>query len=132
MNKLRSTTIEEYTSLDPVTVRADTKVEDVIALLREHGFRHIPVVKNGRPIGIISDRDVLIARPMGVTGVLLAHEVMTKDPYTVRLDSLLEDVALTLSERKFSSALVLSNDGKLYGIFTATDALNALIEILRG
>lgn len=132
MNQLNNFTIEEYTSSDPITVGPATKIEEVIVLLHKHGFRHLPVVENGRPVGIISDRDILVARPMGVSGVLLAREVMTKDPYSVRIDARMEDVVLALSKRKFGSALVLDREGKLYGIFTATDALNALIEILRG
>jgi len=128
----REMTIEEFTTVDPVTVSPDTKVDDVVALFREYGFRHLPVVENNRVVGIISDRDILLARPMGVTGVITAKEVMTKDPYSVRIDASLEEIALELSSRKFSSVMVYGMDDKFCGIFTATDALNALVEVLRG
>jgi len=124
-------TIEEYTSFDPVTVKPDTRVEDVIQLFRKHKFRHLPVVEKGRAIGIISDRDILLARPMGVSTVITAKEVMTVNPYSVAVDASLEEVALELSRRKFGSAMVYDKNDAFCGIFTATDALNALVELLR-
>lgn len=124
-------TIEEFTSPDPVTVGPETSVNDVMRIFREHGFRHIPVVKDGRAVGIISDRDLLLARPMGVSEVIRAKEVMTSSPYSTTIDASLEEVALELSSRKFSSVLVYDRNDQFYGIFTATDALNALVEILR-
>lgn len=128
----REMTIEEYTSVDPVTVTPETSIEDIIALFHKYSFRHIPVVEGGKAVGIISDRDILLARPMGVSGVLRAKEVMTKDPFRVKIDASLEEVSLELSSRKFGSAMVYDRDDQFVGIFTATDALNALIEVLRG
>ena len=55
----------------------------------------------------------------------------TADPIAVSADTPLDDVALTLSERKIGSVIVNEKDGTLLGIFTVTDALNALIEITR-
>ena len=124
-------TIEEYTSPDPVFVDPSTKVDDVVALLQQHGFRHLPVVEDGKVVGIISDRDILLARPDGAREHLVAREVMTRNPYSVTPDAPLEEVALELSRRKFGSAVVVDEDGELQGIFTSTDALNALIELLR-
>lgn len=124
-------TIEEFTTPDPVTVEPDTSVNEVIRIFREFGFRHIPVVKDGRAVGIISDRDILLARPMGVSEVLRAKEVMTSSPFSASIDAPLEQIALELSSRKFGSVLVYDRNNKFYGIFTATDALNALVEILR-
>lgn len=131
LNALSRRTIEEYTTVDPVCASPDTKVEEVIALFRKSRFRHLPVVKDGKAVGIISDRDVLLSRPMGVSAIIRASEVMTPSPYSVSIDAPLEDVALELSRRKFGSAMVYDRSGRFYGIFTATDALNALVELLR-
>lgn len=124
-------TVEEYTTCDPVYATPETKVEEVIALFRKYRFRHLPVLADGKAVGVISDRDILLARPMGVAGVIRAGEVMTHEPYSVSIDTPLEEVALELSRRKFGSAMVYDRYGKFYGIFTATDALNALVELLR-
>jgi acetoin utilization protein AcuB len=126
-----SKTIEEYTTRDPVVVAPDTKVEEVIAIFRKFRFRHLPVVKDGKAVGIISDRDILLARPMGVAGIIRAAEVMTSNPYAVEIDAPLDEVAQELAHQKLGSALVFDKAGNFYGIFTATDALNALVELLR-
>lgn len=124
-------TIEEYTTPDPVTVGPETALTEVMRIFEKFGFRHIPVVQDGKAIGIISDRDILLARPMGVMELMRAKEVMTSSPYAASIDAPLEEIALELSNRKFGSVLVYDRKDKFYGIFTATDALNALVEILR-
>ena len=56
---------------------------------------------------------------------------MQKEPYLVSADTKLSEVAFYMSKNKYGSALVMNPDGDL-GIFTSTDALNALVEVLRG
>ena len=56
---------------------------------------------------------------------------MTADPYTVSIEANLDDVAFEMSRNKYGSAIVMDNNDEVYGIFTSTDALNALIEVLR-
>lgn len=54
------------------------------------------------------------------------------DPVTVRTNDPLDEVAYRMSDLKIGSVIVLDEYGSFYGIFTATDALNALIEVVRG
>ena len=56
---------------------------------------------------------------------------MKKDPYIVDSTTKLSEVAFYMAKHKYGSALVQEPDGEL-GIFTSTDALNALVEVLRG
>ena len=60
-----------------------------------------------------------------------AADIMAADPVTVSVSAPLDEVAYTMSEKKIGSVIVNDQNGKLLGIFTATDALNALIEIVR-
>ncbi len=124
--------VEEYTSPDPVSVSFDTPLPKILKLMRENGFRHIPVLKDHVVVGIISDRDVLVSHSFTNESALTAEQVMSKSPYTVTMNTSLDKVVFELSNHKRDSAIVTDNAGKLYGIFTATDALNALVEILRG
>jgi len=41
---------------DPVTIEPETTVEDAAKVMFDHNFRHLPVVKDGRPLGIVSLR----------------------------------------------------------------------------
>ncbi|HOM14315.1 MAG TPA: CBS domain-containing protein, partial [Rubrivivax sp.] len=52
--------VEEYTTPNPVTAELDMPIGDVQQLMREHGVRHLPVVRDGRVLGVISDRDVRV------------------------------------------------------------------------
>jgi acetoin utilization protein AcuB len=127
-------TVEEFTTPEPITVSEDMSIDDLQRLMAENGIRHLPVVREERMVGVISDRDVRVVA--GLTYAerfqVTAGDLMTPDPLIVNANAHLDEVALAMSERKVGSAIVLDADGKLLGIFTATDALNALIEVVRG
>ena len=53
-----STRVEAIMTSDPLTVGADQGLADAIALLEEGGFRHLPVMMDGQPVGLLSVRDV--------------------------------------------------------------------------
>lgn len=123
--------VEEFTSAAPITAEINTPIRKVYDLMREHGVRHVPIVENNQPKGIISDRDLKLFQTLDKEEKLEARHIMSPDPYLVSIDATLDEVALAMSEQKIGSALVTEKDGSLYGIFTATDALNALVEVLR-
>ncbi|MGE4131360.1 MAG: CBS domain-containing protein [Bdellovibrionales bacterium] len=125
--------IEEYTTPNPIVAKEDTSVEDLKSIMQVNQIRHLPILRGEKVVGIVSDRDVKIAT--GLTHPerrqICALDIMVKDPVTVAVDDCLEDVAFQMSEKKIGSVIVNDDDDKFYGIFTSTDALNALIEIAR-
>lgn len=127
-------TVDEYTTPDPITVRPGASIDELQQLLNRHGIRHLPVLSQDRVVGIISDRDIRLVSGLNLAETLqvTAADIMTPDPLSVTADTLLEDVAHLMSEKKVGSVIVNETDGSFLGIFTATDAMNALIEILRG
>jgi CBS domain-containing protein len=48
--------VRQWMTADPLTVGPDTSIEDAAKIMFEHNFRHLPVVKDGRPLGIVSLR----------------------------------------------------------------------------
>jgi acetoin utilization protein AcuB len=102
--------------------------------MQEHGIRHLPILRDGTVVGMVSARDlkVLTALEPERRALVTAADIMTPDPVAVSASDWLDDVALLMSERKIGSVVVLDEDERFYGIFTATDALNALVEIARG
>ena len=50
--------VREWMTAEPVTASEDTTAEEAARIMLEQGFRHLPVVKDGRAIGIVSIRDV--------------------------------------------------------------------------
>lgn len=126
--------VEEFTTPDPITVTENAGLDTLRRLMDEHGVRHLPVVRDERVVGIISDRDVRLISGLSFAEAMQvqAGDIMTTEPLTVRANTTLDQVAFLMSERKVGSAIVNDDDGRLLGIFTVTDALNALIEIVRG
>ncbi len=130
--KLQKIEVAEFTSESPITISQETKIDDILDLLEKHKFRHLPVVKKDKVVGIISDRDLFYAHYNSESPEITARDIMTPDPYTVKHTDSIDSVAYELSKRKVGSAIVVDQVGDLYGIFTVTDALNALVEIMRG
>jgi CBS domain-containing protein len=53
------TRLAEVMTPAPVTVDPERSFGHALQLMHEHGFRHVPVVENGKPVGIVSARDAL-------------------------------------------------------------------------
>lgn len=127
------TPVEEFTTPNPVTATESTSVDELRAMMTTYGVRHLPIVRDGKVVGLVSDRDLRIAQGLGTAHQLrvTAGDIMSTDPVSVKAETPLDEVAFTMSDRKIGSVLVHEADGSFLGIFTLTDALNALIEVSR-
>lgn len=125
--------VDEFTTPDPITVTESMMIDELWQLMEKHGIRHLPVMRGDDVVGIISDRDVRLIAGLSVAEKyqVQAADIMTPEPLSVTASAPLDEVAYAMSERKVGSVIVKDEDGQLLGIFTATDALNALIEIVR-
>lgn len=125
--------VEEFTTPDPVTADENVMVDDLRLLMERHGIRHLPIVRGNRVVGVISDRDLRLFSGLSAAEKfqVRAADIMAEHPLTVSASLPLDEVAYAMSERRVGSAIVNDEKGELLGIFTATDALNALIEIVR-
>lgn len=133
MNKINIPAVEEFTTPNPITATEDFKIEDLNKLMKENGIRHLPIIKNQKIVGIVSDRDVKFASGLSTNdkNQLRAGDIMVVNPVTVTSTSSLDAVAMEMSSKKIGSVIVYDENDVFLGIFTATDALNALIEIVR-
>ncbi|MBK6919404.1 MAG: CBS domain-containing protein [Deltaproteobacteria bacterium] len=118
----------------PYAVQADESVAVARAMMQEHGIHHLPVMRDGALVGIVSARDIGVAtdvlggRESAVP--LLVWSVCTRDPFVVEVDARLDQVADRLADLHIGSALVTKH-GKLAGIVTVTDLCRALGSLLR-
>jgi len=124
--------VEEFTSTSPITVEASCTAAEVLDILKKNDIRHVPVIKNNQPLGIISEGDLKVLSTAKELNLVTASQVMVTNPFTVSLETPLDQVVFEMSKNKIGSAIVQDASGKVVGIFTTTDALNALIEVLRG
>lgn len=132
--------VREWMTKDPQTVSATTPVMEAMQRLREGGFRRLPVVREGRLVGIVTDRDLKEATPSKATTLsiyelnyllskLLVKDVMVAAVITVRPDDPIERAALLMEEHRVSGLPVIE-EGRLIGILTITDLLRAIVSFL--
>lgn len=125
--------VEEFTTPDPITADEAATIDELWQLMKTHGIRHLPILRGNSVVGVVSDRDVRLILGLTVAEKLQvqAADIMAEAPLTVRASTPLDEVAYAMSDQKVGSAIVEDDDGRFLGIFTATDALNALIEVVR-
>jgi acetoin utilization protein AcuB len=133
--------VKDWMSPAPLTVSPETPVLEALRLLKERGFRRLPVVEGSKLIGIVTDKDLKDAMPSKATTLsvwemsyllakLTVREVMASPVLSVNSLETLEDAALRMQERKLGGMPVLDNAGALVGILTITDVLGALVRVL--
>ncbi len=125
-------TVEEYTTPNPKFVKANDSLQVAWDVMTDAGIRHVLVKNEESEIkGLLSHRDVTTFSQADFFKDIKVQEVMSKDIFTVSPETPLYKVALRMSSDKIGSAVVVDPTNDYVGIFTATDALNALVEVLR-
>ncbi|MGQ0743845.1 MAG: CBS domain-containing protein [Acidimicrobiales bacterium] len=115
-----------------LTVEATESFVEAAVLMVERGVGSAVVVTNGRPTGLITDRDALraVAREGGYEGLTVADFVsgrlMTAEPETDMLEA-----ARTMREKGFRHLVVVDDDGDLLGVFSMRDLVVGLMGQLR-
>jgi acetoin utilization protein AcuB len=126
--------VNDLMTVVPNTVSSCTSLRHIIEIMKMEGCRQLPVVENGRLVGIVTDRDVRLVMnsPLVIHGRLqdeelldrvLASGCMTPNPLTVTPDTPAYQAAKMLSLYKFGSLPVV-DEGNLVGIVTVTDFLD--------
>jgi acetoin utilization protein AcuB len=126
------TRVEEVMTPDPTTSHPSATVSDAYTLMSERGFRHVPIVDGEALAGVISMTDIgrLGAQIPEILNRTLA-DVMTKAVLTIGPEDAVDVAAAVMASRKINCLLVVEN-GKLVGIVTTYDLLDALARRLRG
>ena len=132
--------VNNWMSKDVITVDVKDSMHDAMKHLKEHDIRMLPVMKKGKLVGIITDRDLKRASASDAT-TLEIHEllylltrvkvkdIMTKDVITVPPDFTVEETAQVLQKNRISGTPVVDADGKLVGTITQTDLFRVLISL---
>ena len=123
-----------------ITVTPDTPIHEALNLMRLEQIRHIPVIQNGKLVGIVANEDLVYASPSPATSLsiweinyllsrITVKEIMTKEVLTVAEDTPIEEAARVMAEHKIGSIPVMRGD-EVVGIITETDLFKIFPELM--
>jgi len=112
--------VSDYMSEEIISIAHGTTLQEAIELARTRHIRHLPVIDEGRLVGILSDRDLRRALGRGQLEDQHIDGMMTEQVMTVRPEALISHAATMMSQGRIS-ALPVIRDGKVVGIVTTTD-----------
>jgi len=123
-----------------ISITPDMPIHDALSLFRQERIRRAPVVKNGKLVGIVSDKDLLNATPSKATSLSIweinyllskvtVAEVMTKKVLSVAEDTPIEEAARIMADNKIGGLPVM-RDGHVIGIITETDLFKIFLELM--
>jgi len=132
--------VKNWMSQPVITIDENDSMQDSMGLLKKHNIRTLPVVKNGKLSGIVTDRDLKRASASDATSLeihellyllmkIKVKDIMTKKPISVPIDFTVEETAEVLLRYKINGVPVVNLDGRLAGIITQTDLFRVIISL---
>jgi len=124
--------VRDWMSCKVITVTPETTLPAVEQLMVSKTIRRVPVVDNGRLVGIVTYGDIRNARPSAVSSLniwelnylitrIKMSEIMTRDPITVSPETTIGEAAQKMLANMISGLPVLDSQGHLVGIITESD-----------
>jgi len=116
--------VKEIMRSDVKTARPDSNVREVVEKMNRFGIGSIIVVQDGRPVGIITERDILrkVVEHCLDPSICKAKDIMTTPAVTAREDPSIEEAASLMARHKIRRIPIL-RESELVGIITATDMI---------
>ena len=123
-----------------ISIAPDMPVHDALDMFKRERIRRAPVVKEGKLVGIVSDKDLLNASPSPASSLsvwemnyllskITVSEVMTKKVITVAEDTPIEEAARIMADNKIGGLPVM-RDNHVVGIITETDLFKIFLELM--
>jgi CBS domain-containing protein len=139
---MEKTRVRDIMHSPAIVVTPDTCVPAASALMKERGIRHLPVVENGRLVGIVSRGDLREASISASANAdtyefnfllsrLTVGRLMTRKVITIAPDAPIVHAAELMTECKIAGLPVVDPDGAVVGIITESDLLKMLVRRLR-
>ncbi len=132
--------VSERMSRPPITIAPEMPIQEALALFKKERIRRAPVIKGGKLVGIVSEKDLLNASPSPATTLsvwemnyllskLTVAEVMTKDVITVTEDTPIEEAARIMADNKIGGLPVMKGT-RVVGIITETNLFKMFLELM--
>jgi acetoin utilization protein AcuB len=132
--------VQNWMSSKVITVDHEVSIMRASKLMKQNGIQHLPVLKDKRIIGILSDRDLKEAQPSDATTLdiyelyylldeLKVRRVMSPNLFTIGSGESVEKAAATMLKHNISALPVVDSQGELQGIITKGDVFRAFVSI---
>ncbi len=132
--------VKDWMSTDLITVDPETSVMKASQILKQNNIRRLPVMEEGRMIGLVTDRDLKEASPSKATTLdmhelyyLLAElkvkDIMAKRVVTIKETDTIERAAVIMLENRVTGLPVVDDEGSLTGMLSQGDIFRVLISI---
>jgi len=130
--------VKNWMAKNVVTIDEDESMQEALRRMKQHNIRLLPVLKNGKLTGVLTDRDLKRASASDAT-TLDVHEllylvskikvktIMTKNPIFIAPELTVEETAEVLLQNKISGAPVVDDSGRVVGVITQSDVFRVLI-----
>ncbi|MBK8218388.1 MAG: CBS domain-containing protein [Myxococcales bacterium] len=122
--------IFKYMTTSPHTVDEKDSIANAAKKMAEHRIRHLPVMSGSKVVGLLSLRDINVIETLqGVDPkTVTVDAAMATQPYQTDAMTPVTEVASTMAEHKYGSAIVVQNN-EVVGMFTTVDACRVLAEV---
>ena len=132
--------VKNRMTTNPFIISPDHTIPDAQEIMMKHGIRRLPVVKNGKLVGVVTKEDIERYSPSKATSLSMGEityllsktkvkQIMTKNPVVISPNALLEEAAILMRDQRVGFLPVVDDD-KLVGIITESDIFDAFIELL--
>jgi acetoin utilization protein AcuB len=132
--------VGERMSHPVITMSPDLPIVDALNLMKRERIRRAPVVKDGKMVGIVSDKDLLNASTSPATSLsvwelnyllskITVKEVMSKKVLSVSENTPIEEAARIMADNKIGG-LPVTRDEEVVGIITETDLFKIFLELM--
>jgi acetoin utilization protein AcuB len=132
--------VKNWMSKAVVKIDVEDSMQQALKLMKENNIRMLPVMKRGKLVGVVTDRDLKSASASDATTLdvhellyliskIKVKEIMTPDPLTVPEDFTIEEAADLLMKNKISGVPVLSPRGEVVGTITMTDLARVIVSL---
>jgi acetoin utilization protein AcuB len=121
--------VERYMSKKLISISEDASIQTAISIMKDHSIRHLPVLKDGIFVGLVTQSDLRGVLIPSLYGEISIKDVMITDPVTVDSKDSIEKAASLIYQKKIGALPVVTNR-TLVGIITISDILAAFIGMM--
>jgi acetoin utilization protein AcuB len=132
--------VKGWMTSDVITVDEDTSMMKASQIMKENNIRRLPVMRKGKLVGMVTDRDIKEASPSKATTLdvhelyyllseLKLKDIMRKNLVTVGPEETVEKAAVKMLEHRISGLPVVNDKGKVVGVITQGDIFKVLVSL---